>query len=170
MAGYLAAIVVVMTSCVVSNPPEYSSAEQTPPLLKLLTAAPSVGEVLVVNDSDLVNINVPVRSEDQAGDELIARLYLDYSLPTEEVLAPLVFLPAGSYDDTDRKIAMSWTVPPLKSGCRQMMLVVTHRSNLDSNFRPLQNEDIAVAVWWLNVNDANSDNPMSDCPRGTGGT
>ena len=165
--AHFAALLAVVTSCVVSNPPEYSSAEQTPPLLELLEADPSVGKVQQRVGGDLFKINVPVRSEDEPGDELIARLYLDYSLPTEAVQAPLVILPVGSYDDLERNVEMSWVVPQ-EPGCRQLMLVVTHRSNLDSNGRPIKNEDTAVAVWWLNIDDTNSDNPMSACPTDTG--
>ncbi len=126
-----------------------------------------MSEVIEVSDSSVVLLNVPVRSEDAVGDELFARLYLDYGLPSEAVQLPLVILPAGSFDD-ERAVQMTWTVPPLKAGCRQMMLVVTHQSNLDSSGRPLLNNDTAVAVWWLNINDTNSDNPMSGCPKSTG--
>ncbi|HMR05306.1 MAG TPA: hypothetical protein PKA88_06000 [Polyangiaceae bacterium] len=149
-----------------SDPPEYSNPAATPPLLVLLEAFPSVGKVQIVNTGDLMLMAVPVRAEDQPGDELIARLYLDFRLDTEAVQAPLAILPVGSYDD-ERSIDMSWVVPQLDPGCRQLMLVVTHRSNLDSAGRPLQNRDTAVAVWWLNVNDASSDNPMSACPKET---
>ncbi len=162
--AHFATLTAVITSCVVSNPPEYSSAEQTPPLLVLLDADPLVGKVVGVPVGERLSLNVPVRSEDAPGDELIARLYLDYgNLETEEVQAPLVLLPRGSYDDVERRVEMTWVVPQLQPGCRQLSLVVTHRSNLDPNGRPLDNRDTAVAVWWLNVSDTNSDNPMSDC-------
>jgi hypothetical protein len=153
----------IVTSCVVSDPPEYTNPAATPPLLVLLEASPPVSVVRATNTGDLILFNVPVRSEDEVGDELIARLYLDFRLDSEVVQAPLVILPAGSYAD-ERSIEMSWVVPQLDPGCRQLMLVVTHRSNLDSSGRPLQNRDTAVAVWWLNINDASSDNPMSACP------
>lgn len=164
--AHFASLLAIATSCVVSDPPEYSNPAATPPLLVLLEAFPSVGKVQIVNTGDLMLMAVPVRAEDQPGDELIARLYLDFRLDTEAVQAPLAILPVGSYDD-ERSIDMSWVVPQLDPGCRQLMLVVTHRSNLDSAGRPLQNRDTAVAVWWLNVNDASSDNPMSACPKET---
>ncbi|MEZ4220142.1 MAG: hypothetical protein R3B13_04365 [Polyangiaceae bacterium] len=153
----------VFTSCVVSDPPQYESPAQTPPLLVLLDALPLVNSVIRVNSGTRVDINVPVRSEDRAGDELIARLYVDYDLDTEAVQAPLVFLPPGTYDQ-ERNVQMTWQVPPLQPGCRQLMLVVTHRSNLSDSSRPLSNQDTAVAVWWLNINDDNDENLVSGCP------
>lgn len=149
-------------SCLVSDPPVYEGTAQTPPVMFLLDAAPQVTTLLGVSTGDRIDLNVPFRSQDDAGDELIARLYLDYALDTEEVLAPLAFISPGKFTD-DRSVALRWQVPPQLSGCRQLALVLTHRSNLNEANRPSSNRDTAVAIWFVDINNT-SGTPPTDCP------
>src|SRR5690349_20710558 len=64
-------------SCIVADPPEYSSAVQRAPELDLYNASPAILKILEVTANQVVPINVPVRSED-AGEQLVALLFLDY--------------------------------------------------------------------------------------------
>lgn len=160
-AGFMA---LLAGGCVVSDPPEYGRADQTPPLLNLVDAAPSITQILVVEPGDRVDFNVPVRSEDPPGDELFAQLFLDYTLSTEE-FQRFARVQPSTFSDTDRAIVMQWNVPNGAAGCRQLTLVVTHASNLNAANRPDSSEDTAIATWWVNIDDdSDTPNTLASCP------
>lgn len=155
------------SGCVLSNPPEYGTVKQTPPFLQLDGADPSIYFVSKI-DPGAQSISIQVRSED-AGEELTARLYLDYD-PSS--LGPDGGLPVlnevgsrrlpPSTLDTIRTISVQWTAQT--AGCHQVTMVVTHTPNLDFDTnQPIDTTDVAYATWWFNVDDQTGEHKVDDC-------
>jgi hypothetical protein len=116
-----------------------------------------------------VSFTVPVSSED-AGDDLIAFLLLDYDGGL--IATPYVDeVSAGTLDDDpERMISIDWTVDSVP-GCHRVSLLVTHRGNLSfDGIRALNDErDLALAVWWVTVTPPpGSTDPLMPCPMATG--
>jgi hypothetical protein len=156
--------------CVVSDPPEYGLAKRTPPFLDLNGADPKVFERLDVQPGSVRALTVPFRSED-AGDSLIAQLYLDYNIsinevPQERLQAFNNLQPSTLDDEAKRTVDFNWNVPVTK-GCYQLTMVLTHSQNLD-RAKPIDFSDVAFAIWWVNVGDSDSSN-LVNCPPNGGG-
>ena len=145
-----------LCGCLVSDPKEYRSPERTPPLLLLTKAEPSVFKLRRVSYGSQVDFNVPFRSED-AGEKLLARLRVNYTLPNEEGAGERP-LNASTFDDESRAATLSW-VPSKREvdpGCQQLSLLVAHDSSIttfDKGLLILDPKDVAVAVWTLWVDD-----------------
>ena len=157
-------------SCLGPEPPEYKNPDKTPPVLLLAQADPSITQIVSNKSSgDTVPITVPLRSED-FGEDLAALLYLDYDLPGEARQAPFLTLIEPSTFDDRRDISLSWTVPSGKAGCHQLTLVVSHFSSLDRQTQePLDESDVALATWWVRIDDENETATLASCPTKTGG-
>lgn len=156
-----------VTGCLVSGPPDYQDPSQTPPVLDLNKARPSVLEVQSVKQGDSIDFNVPVRSEDR-GVNLIAGLYVDYGSTYQFGTEPPP-VPASTYADTNRQIVFTWTVNNVTAGCHRLTLLVTHEPNLIlTNLQPpviRDPNDLALANWWMNVDDSPAgSNTLADCP------
>lgn len=168
----LTVMALAQVGCIVAGPPDYKDPKQTPPLL--FNADPVVGQIVAKAPGEPLPISVNVRSED-AGDSLIAALYLDYGLSTQQFQKGTdVTLPASTFDDVNRKISFTWTVPNIAAGCRPITLLVTHLQNT-SILGPKNADDVALATWWLNVDDQtdaqhpNGTNTLAQCPTLAGG-
>jgi hypothetical protein len=159
----------VTPGCVVSDPPEYGVARQTPPFLDLGQAEPQVFVLREVPSGDQQTFKVGVRSED-AGDELLAQLYLDYLISEPPPLLNFVRVPPSTFDDTSRKIEIPFLVPN-RPGCHQVSMVVTHSSNLGPTNKPIVPSDVGIATWWVSIDEDDQDPSLvRDCPSQLGGT
>jgi hypothetical protein len=140
-------------ACLWPEPPDYQEPEQTPPFL--WGPYPATSEVQSVTSGQEFAIVVNLRSED-AGEDLWAFLYLNYLIgglqPYDSLRRKQV--PAGSLSE-ERTIDMpSWTVPdrPTPGTCEQLTLIVSHQSNFDDSFLPINDNDVATLTWWLDIN------------------
>jgi hypothetical protein len=149
------------SGCVLSDPPEYGTVKQTPPIFDLLGAEPSVFKTIISPTDGIVSINVPFRSED-GGDTLYAALILDY--PDGELKSVLPKIPGGTFEDKDRQVVMDARMP-LTPGCHQLSLILTHGNNLTAQGDPIDDKDTAVATWFVSVGDGEAGAiPLSECP------
>jgi hypothetical protein len=162
-------LTVPLAGCIFPEPPEYHR-QQTPPFL--WSPIPTITEVVSKKSGQSLDISVNVTSEDN-GDDLLAFLYLNY-LPDSAATQKfelLTTVPAGTLNEVPtRQVVMTWTVPERSTPgtCEQLSLVVTHRSHVDTHFRPNDDSDIAVITWWLDINE--TDETLGQCPRRPGGT
>jgi hypothetical protein len=168
------AFALLAAGCIVADPPNSSDPEKTPPLLLLGQADPPVFQVMSLSTKDgstSLPINVPVRSED-AGDELIALLFVDWNVDSnaKEPVAKARVAPS-TFDDANRMISATWDYSGAPSGCNQLTMLVTHSTNYDWIPSTYANPaDVAIATWFFNVNDEpRGTNPLSWCPSSAGG-
>src|SRR6478735_10198698 len=115
----LLSVMLFSQSCIVADPPEYRSPQQTRPVLNMYSAVPPATHTLVVSSQVQNNpptaFTVQVRSED-AGEDLRALFFLDYQLPGQSKLVGLP-IPASTYDNVNRNIKWPWTPSKDKPGC-----------------------------------------------------
>lgn len=168
--GWLA-MALAVPACLVAGPPDYEDPRQTPPVLDLNQAEPSINQIIGDKQpGDQIAFNLPVRSED-VGDGLTAALYLD-GLTTPELQTAGKKLPPSTFDDTSRKFIFTWTIPSIPAGCHRVTLLVTHSQHFDFFATPNYTDpsDIALATWWLNLSDEvdtqhpSGTNTLESCP------
>lgn len=157
---------VAPVSCVVSDPAEYGVAKQTPPFLNANKASPSVLHTRLMGSGETLIVNVPLRSED-AGDELLAQLFLDRGVTGKQQLLSFRDIPPGKLEEK-RTISITAPIQTDKPGCHAVSLVVTHKANLTEDNQPKDDNDTAILTWWVNVDDDGT-NLLGDCPVSGGG-
>jgi hypothetical protein len=163
------AILLLVSSCIVADPPEYRDPLQTRPVLDVYQAIPTTSRILVVYTNDKVPISVPVRSED-AGEDLIAHFFIDYGTASPDIALNNQTIPASTYNDTGREVTFEWTVKVAPPGCHLLSLVVAHRSSFlqmdNDSLDPAKADlDAAIINWWLNVNPSDDMvTTLTDCP------
>ena len=156
------------SSCIVADPPEYLDPVQTRPVLDIGQADPGTSQVLVVHAGDNVAFSVPVRSED-AGEDLRAVFFVDQGPGSAGVFQNSQSIPASTYNDTGRAVTFTWTVPTLAVGCHLLTLTVAHRLSFllkqDDVLNPKDQDDAAIVNWWLNANPPTTDtSTLINCP------
>jgi hypothetical protein len=157
------------SGCVIAGPPDYKDPGQTPPFLDLAQAVPSLQQVIVATTKTSgtpptrVDISVPVRSGD-ANDPLAGLLFVDYGSSNPEYQNWGYASPSTSFNNPERPISVSWQVNS-QPGCHTLTLLVTHLSKANTNTGEyFDQNDIALATWWVNVvTDKNNVPPLSDC-------
>ncbi len=164
-------IMLLASSCIVADPPEYQSPARTRPALDVYKATPTTSLVLVVNTNDLVKISVPLRSED-AGEQLTGVFLVDYNAGSSGLLQNVQKIAASTYANDQRAVTLDWTVPSLPvHGCHLLSLIVAHESSFMLNPSYVLNadaasSDAAIINWWMNV-DVDAGTPASTlehCP------
>ena len=159
----------VAAGCVVPDPPEYGVARQTPPFLNLGTSG--VFGLKEYDTGEGATVSVGVRSED-AGEDLLAQLFLNYSVGGPTINPPInfAFVSASTFDDESRQIDIPFSAPS-NAGCYQMTLLVTHYTNVLPTKQPKDFKDVGIASWWISVVDP--DDPqsvlLSACPKAGAG-
>jgi hypothetical protein len=162
----------MLTSCLVDDPPPFTPPNRTPPRLDYHNALPLLDQVISAKTGETIDFKVPVASED-AGDRLSAMLLLDYRG------GPAGFLRAGpvppsTLDDASRSVTLSFTVSNISKGCHRFTLRVTHERNIDVNGSPevFDTSDLAEAYWWANIDvDPAQAGMLLGCPSASrGGT
>lgn len=171
-------MVLALSGCLVSGPPNYHDPKETPPFLSNET--PVLEQVLSAyagsssTPPNQYNLTANVRSQDVAGDGLIAFLYLDYGT-TNQVRQPALWTwtgPAKTIDDTSRSVTLPWSAANQPTGCHTLTMLVTHASNVTSpkGVPTISNlDDVALATWWVNIyNDTTKKDatPLSACESG----
>jgi len=154
-----------LTGCLVADAPEYGPPQKRPPVIDSQSVAPSPYETYLINESSPpMNINVPVRSED-AGDDLVGALYVDYNADEEPAFWDQP-IPASSFDDLER--SWSYTFRPdsrVERRCgHKLTLFLMHASSFDGT-RKIPKDvpwDIASVTWQLNVFPDNA-NVIESC-------
>ena len=165
-----AAIVLLASSCIVADPPEYQSPVRTRPVLDVYQASPTTSQVLVVNHNDLVKISVPLRSED-AGEQLTGVFLVDYNAGSSGLLQNVQKIAASTYSNEARAVTLNWTVPSLPiAGCHLLSLIVAHESSFQANPSYVLNadaaiQDAAIISWWMNVDVKSGPvSTLENCP------
>jgi hypothetical protein len=158
------------SSCIVADPPEYLDPVQTRPVLDIGQADPGTSQVLLVQTGEKVTFSVPVRSED-AGEDLRAVFFVDQGPGSPGIFQNSQSIPASTYNDTSRPVTFEWTVPPSPPpgpGCHLMTLTVAHRLSFDPThddvLNPKDQDDAAIVNWWLNVNPTTDPSTLVNCP------
>lgn len=158
---------VIASSCIVADPPEYRDPVRTRPLLEVYKATPLISNIVVYTpNTPPINFSVPVRSED-AGEDLSAVTFVDYGTNVEKFVN-IQTIAASTYDQS-REIPLKWT--PTDDKCHVFSLIVAHvRSFLSGDGVHLDpdkaGDDAAIVSWWVNVNPPNNEvNTLRDCPR-----
>jgi hypothetical protein len=152
-------------SCLFPAPPDYREPSKTRP--SLWGPIPAATEIQSVSSGEFFDISVNVSSEDD-GDDLVALLFLNYLVGTQRNTGfNLTSVKAGTLSE-ERHISMTWRIPewPSPGTCEQLSLVVSHFSNFDNGL-PINDSDVGVVTWWLDINDSKS--TISECAKRSGG-
>jgi hypothetical protein len=163
---------VVVAGCVVSDPPEYGLVKQTPPFVDLSGASPAVFTVTSKSPGEVVSPSVDFRSED-AGDDVVALLYLNWSIAGKEDFQDINLLPASTFDQPRKASGISWPVEQKDVGCQQLSLILVHRSGYNTlQKKPATGAQYAIVTWWFNITDPQNpqDVLLTECPSNVGGT
>ncbi len=167
-----AVLVTMLSGCVVEDPPPYAEPQQTPPWLDLRQAVPLLDQIIVRTKGDRIQFNIPVRSED-AGDDLFAFLLFDYKGEgTDPRVLDIAQLKPSTFDDPDREdIVFDWTIDDgVENGCHRLTLLATHKANLNLAAglpEVFDKSDVAIAVWWADINTIGDSAQLQDCPSAT---
>ena len=164
----LASVMTLASGCIIADPPQYHDPLQTPPVLDLYQANPSVQNVVVVKSGQAASVSfvVPFRSED-AGEGLLAELYVD------GVFSIFTTFDASSFNDLGRSVKMALTVTPaIRPGCHTVTITIAHQSTWDTTSAPetlnlkKATYDAATATWWLNVDPPEgAELTLNNCPK-----
>jgi hypothetical protein len=154
----------ISAGCVVSDPPEYGVARQTPPFLDATSAFPDLFYRVDLTSGQTKSFGAELRSED-AGEPILAQLFLDYNvtdgnIPRQRVLG-FKQVAASTIDDAKRTVQIPWLVQGVTPGCYPISLVVTHVGNLDETNKPKNSTDTAILTWWVSIDEPGD---MAQCP------
>jgi hypothetical protein len=159
-----------LSSCLVTASSEFQDpTELTPPFLSASEAVPPLKSVVLIDDPRAnLTFRAQVRSQDYAGNGLIARLYFDFPTNSQGNLLGQQSVPIGSIDANEpRPVTFSWTPSSTSStivtaGCHSITLMVA-RSYQAFDARPLRESETDFLVWWVYV----APNPLT--PGGASG-
>jgi hypothetical protein len=157
------ALLSMLPSCLIDDPPPYTPPDRTPPRLDYHKASPALDQLVTAAADDLLTFEIPVASED-AGEPLTAQFFVD-----NQFLEYLP-IPASTQDDTSRKASFSFTVLDALVGCHRFKIRVAHTFNLrGGNVPPADTNDVAEAYWWANIGLPPGEQGMlATCPTGSG--
>lgn len=177
----------LLSSCLVSPPPDLNEETPTRPNLNLPLAVPPVNQVLIVDATDVsIPFSIPFSSE-MAGEQMRAQLWLNYGFEKQRFLLQRALdatsPPRSGMEGQEepgeeagnpgeRELTFYWNVSEsrLPKGCQQLSLLMTHASNFDSSFDeqpglPIDNSKVALATWWLNVGpELDEQQNLLNCP------
>ena len=168
----LGACLLTLQSCLVDDPAPFPESKQTPPRLDYHDALPLLDQVIFTHTGEPLHFTIPVASED-AGDELVALLFLDYQGGSGGNKIGAKTFGASTLDDTTRVITLDWLVALASPGCHRITLRVTHSLNIDPLIYPGVHDsaDLAEAYWWANIDsDPALGKTLTDCPLASRGT
>jgi len=162
----LVAALFALPSCLVDDPPAYTAPQRTAPRIVGTHADPPLNKVIVINENETLNFDVPVISED-AGELVSAILLLDYDGGPFAPIWP-ANLPPATFDDGERSLHLIWTVGRgMAAGCHRVTLRVSHASNFASGYEVIDKTDLDEVYWFANVNvTPQNANVLVGCPRG----
>lgn len=156
-----------------ADPPTFAPRGQIPPFIVTGQVEPPLGSIYEYQrrasfeGRASFEISVPFRSED-VNTDLSATLYSDLVpgarfVPAGSLLG-VVPVAAGNYEEL-RWVSMG--VPLPSAGCHSVTMIMTYDDNVDviRGGLPVEEERAARLVWWLNIDDADGETRMADCPR-----
>lgn len=159
-------LLLAVSGCLVDDPPAYRAALRTAPRISGLRAVPRLDEIITYpsNSTEPVTFSVPIVSED-AGQEIQARLFLDYSGSRSD-LVTLAELPASTLDEGERDLPVVWYPRPgIAPGCHRLTLRVSHTSNWHGLADLFDPSDLDEAYWFAKIYvDPTNINSLVDCP------
>jgi hypothetical protein len=153
-----------------ADPPTFAPRGQIPPFFVAGQVEPPLGSIYEGTTSlegiASFEINVPFRSED-VNTDLVATLYLDLAPGAQGVPPGSVLgfqdVPASNFEEP-RSLNMGVLIPG--TGCHSVTLIMTYVDNINRrrDLLPIDEDRAARLVWWLNVDDADGETRMADCP------
>jgi hypothetical protein len=156
------------TGCIIPEAPEYGAARQTPVFVDESTVFPNPHSLQHYQNLPgyEADFRVSVRSED-AGEELISALYVDYKHQN----GFLVEHKNGKPETFDKERVISWTLDfqdgrfETTPACHIFTLNVFHASgwDFDNNRQIGTPPDMASVSWFASFND-NGSALLSQCP------
>lgn len=169
--------------CVVVSDPEFEDPARSAPVFLPDRAVPDPRTFLQLNQTTNQFTFSGLFVSEDAGQELEARLYVDYGVVTlDKPYADVIIgnrIPAGTIEDGAREASATWTSgeAPISPGCHRMTLVVAHEYGADGcpvsppNAAPHQ-VDYDVITWTVVRCDAECppilvDDLASQCPPAT---
>lgn len=161
----LLAACAMMESCLIAPPPDFQDPTPQRPNVSMGLVVPAPWQTLIVErNGPAVLLTVPFQVDD-AGEKVIAQLWLNWGLASERVLGQKSW---EAQMDLNHQISWSWN-PDLSvpEQCQQLTLVITHESNISdsSPIKPIDPELTAFISWWLNVDaDPMNPNTLVNCP------
>ena len=163
-------------SCLVTTSPDFAKPVRTPPFLTNLSPAPYVIQSIrsfptTPKSYPTLTISFEVVSEDLQSSSLQGLLWLDFQgfgstdVPVRVGTVPKIppgHFPSAPRDLIKAEFAFDSTVPP---GCHSVTLVVTHEFDnpLALRPRPVDENDVATATWWYDVDDDGPPDLLHSC-------
>ncbi len=156
------------SGCLVADAPDYGPQQRTPPVIDPLSVIPNPGLFFTQTYLKKRSFSLTVHSED-AGEDLWAPLYVDYSDP--KLLSWQIDYPlAASSADKAKSLSFDWGPNQLIApGCHSLTLLVVHDSGYDFITRlpvPKKSDgDIAQVTWWMTIpKDPDDPRVPKECP------
>jgi hypothetical protein len=144
------ACLLMLSSCLVDDPPPYSAPNQTPPRINTRDVRPLLNQFIVTKSTDTLDFIIPFTSED-AGEDLNAVLLIDYDGVKAPIIGAFTSIQPSTQADV-RNLSLSYQVVA-SPGCHLITLRLGHTSSLrTAGAHPQTNAaDIAEAYWWMFV-------------------
>lgn len=154
------AMALAVPACLITSAPDFSPPKPTAPFLIPATADPDPRTVLLVDEaqtdpSTKYAFSAYVASED-AGQQVILKLYLDYGYP-DNVVDPRQpfrdlyglggYVAAGTLTDTQRVAAIDWAPSNTEPGCHTITLVASHAFEDAITHCPVCLSDSSQITW-----------------------
>lgn len=151
-------------SCLVTSSPDFEDPEQTAPELIASTAKPDLPEILVIEPGTRrVTFSAEVRSEQDLGQPIFVRLYVDYGVesargqPFLDAFSGVKLLPSSSTGPA-RRATVDAFIPEGFSGCHTYTLIVSHAFD-ELTECPERLDDSSQLTWHALICD-----PTGPCP------
>lgn len=166
-----AALGLLLSGCLVNAPEELEAQERVPPKFFVLTAAPTVFELLLMDEATSnPEFTVSYTSED-LGEPVTARLYWDWG--KREPLSLGVSTEGGhSLEDGAQEMRVVLDrdrLPPQERGCHTVTMVIAHSDNFDQSGSntpiPADESKADFITWWVLYNSPLNETTLAQCPR-----
>jgi hypothetical protein len=157
------------SGCLVPEAPEYGAPRQTPVFVEADSIFPNPRSMQQYRNAEgnQAEFRMNVRSED-AGDELVSVLYLDYKHKSAHYIDHKNYKPQSF----DQQRLISWTHvfpdPNIGQGpeCHLFTVTVLHAAGWDfeNNKQIGTPADLAAVSWYARFNDDDGSGLLTDCP------
>jgi len=169
-AALRSAPLLLLSSCLVDDPPAYRAPQRTAPRINGLRVLPRLDSIITYKSGSTEGIafSIPISSED-AGEPVQARIFQDY-VNTQSDVRPFESLPPSTLDEGDRTASTIWfpafTTQP---GCHRLIVRVSHESNWRGPAELYDPSDVDEVSWFARIFlDAPGGTTLADCPFPSG--
>lgn len=150
--------------CLLAEPAELGPGIRVPPVIDPATVQPIPLRVHTHERRDTIHFAVDVWANEADG-KLIARLYRNYGLG-DQVTIDMKRADPAPFGGTPGTIDFPYTFTEVDAdGCYQFSLLVTHFDNVDDDLVAIDQADVALMTWWINVEVDDVPNSLADCPQ-----